>query len=216
MCEFCPILLDEDQVLDFCDDCWPPSCEWCKCSCRCHHGVVPSPEVVEGLAYLFYGLVQESPTSMVCNSCQDEPEEPPDLLELVSDGDEEADSFAFSPDSCCLPETEPSTTKGRARARNSPWLANLCAYGFAIFWLIVARSLALGEAVICRTCWDQIEGCAGGAACLFATRTAANAGGIAAAGGAAITVASLLPLAYIRHLPAQVLCHNETLQCNVV
>ena len=89
--------------------------------------------------------------------------------------------------------------------RNHPWLTWLGTYGFVIFWLVLAWSFSLGEAVTCRTCWDQIEGCAGGAACLFATRTAENAGRVAVAGGAAVTVASLLPLAYIRHLPAQVL-----------
>ena len=57
----------------------------------------------------------------------------------------------------------------------------------------------------CQTCFGGIPGCAGGADCLFATRTAANAAALTVAGGAAINVVSLLPASYIRHLPTQVL-----------
>ena len=59
--------------------------------------------------------------------------------------------------------------------------------------------------VTCNSCFDGIEGCAGGDACLFATRTAANLAALTAVGGAAINVASLLPAAYVRHLPTQIL-----------
>ena len=69
----------------------------------------------------------------------------------------------------------------------------------------MVQQFVFGEAVTCHTCFDQISGCAGGAACLFATRTAANTTGLVAGAGAVVTVAALLPLSYIRHLPSQVL-----------
>jgi hypothetical protein len=75
-------------------------------------------------------------------------------------------------------------------------------------WLATFICLAMlptASGVTCFTCFDQIDGCTGGAGCLFLTRTNANFTALAAAGGAAITVASLLPLSYIRHLPSQVL-----------
>ena len=77
--------------------------------------------------------------------------------------------------------------------------------GGLIFWLFMVQQFVYGDAVTCHTCFDQIAGCAGGAACLFATRTAANTNGLVAGAGAVVTVAALLPLSYIRHLPSQVL-----------
>ena len=74
----------------------------------------------------------------------------------------------------------------------------------AMFWIMVACWLDSSAAVTCHTCFDQIAGCAGGAACPLSTGTAANVVALAAAGGT-IAVASLLPLSYVRHLPSQVL-----------
>ena len=75
----------------------------------------------------------------------------------------------------------------------------------AMFWLLLLAQCAPVSAVTCRSCFDGIEGCAGGAACLFATRTAANLAALSVAGGAAINIVSLLPASYVRHLPTQVL-----------
>ena len=73
------------------------------------------------------------------------------------------------------------------------------------FWCILLGLWAPALGVTCRSCFDGIEGCAGGAACLFATQTAANLAAMTVAGGAAINVVSLLPASYVRHLPTQVL-----------
>ena len=59
--------------------------------------------------------------------------------------------------------------------------------------------------VTCHTCFDQVPGCAGGAACPFLTRTAANTVALATIGGAAVSVASLLPVSYLRHLPTAII-----------
>ena len=73
------------------------------------------------------------------------------------------------------------------------------------FWCILFGLCSPALGVTCQSCFDGIEGCAGGAACLFATRTAANLAALTVAGGAAINVVSLLPVSYVRHLPTQVL-----------
>ena len=78
-------------------------------------------------------------------------------------------------------------------------------FTFILFWLILLGLCAPALGVTCQTCFDGIPGCAGGADCLFATRTAANAAALTVAGGVAINVVSLLPASYIRHLPTQVL-----------
>ena len=80
-------------------------------------------------------------------------------------------------------------------------------FGFTsiLFWLILLGLCVPALGVTCQTCFDGIPGCTGGADCLFATRTAANAAALTVAGGAAINVISLLPASYIRHLPTQVL-----------
>ena len=98
--------------------------------------------------------------------------------------------------------------------RSSKWVAwgssrrIGCSYyscaGF-LFWCVLLGFLSPAFGVTCRSCLDGIEGCAGGPACLFATRTAANLAALAVAGGAAISVVSLLPASYVRHLPTQVL-----------
>jgi hypothetical protein len=74
----------------------------------------------------------------------------------------------------------------------------------AMFWIMVACWLDSSAAVTCYTCYDQVAGCTGGAACPLQAGTAANVVALAAAGGT-IAVASLLPLSYVRHLPSQVL-----------
>ena len=73
------------------------------------------------------------------------------------------------------------------------------------FWCILFGLCSPALGVTCHSCFDGIEGCAGGAACLFATRTAANLAALTVAGGVAINVVSLLPASYVRHLPTQVL-----------
>ena len=75
----------------------------------------------------------------------------------------------------------------------------------AVFWLFFLALCTPASAVTCQSCFDGIEGCAGGAACPFATRTAANLAALTVVGGAAINVVNLLPASYIRHLPTQVL-----------
>ena len=74
-----------------------------------------------------------------------------------------------------------------------------------LFWFILFGLCTPALGVTCLSCFDGIEGCAGGAACLFATQTAANLAALTVAGGAAINVVSLLPSSYVRHLPTQVL-----------
>ena len=59
--------------------------------------------------------------------------------------------------------------------------------------------------VTCYTCYDQITGCAGGANCPFLTSTATNAAAIVATGVAALTIDSLLPREWVRHLSSEVL-----------
>jgi len=55
-------------------------------------------------------------------------------------------------------------------------------------------------AVVCHTCFDQIEGCAGGAACPFLTGTATNLTVSLATAGLGITysITNLLPVEYCR------------------
>ena len=74
-----------------------------------------------------------------------------------------------------------------------------------LFWFILLGLCTPALGVTCKSCFDGIEGCAGGAACLFATRTAENLAALTVVGGAAINVVSLLPSSYVRHLPTQVL-----------
>ena len=71
-------------------------------------------------------------------------------------------------------------------------------------------NIALAEAVTCRTCFDQIQGCAGGAACPFVTTAANNgvllAGAAIAAGAASSLVArDIFPLRFTRILSRGVL-----------
>ena len=93
---------------------------------------------------------------------------------------------------------------GKTRSSGSRGYAFL-SYHRLLFWLMLLNLLVSAQGVTCRVCFDGIPGCAGGAACLFTTRTAENLAGLAVAGGAAISVASLLPSAYVRHLPTQIL-----------
>ena len=82
----------------------------------------------------------------------------------------------------------------------APVLGNvktLGAWHRAGFWLLLFLLLKPAAGVNCQSCFDGIDGCAGGANCLFATRTAANLAALTVAGGAAINVVSLLPTAYI-------------------
>ena len=74
-----------------------------------------------------------------------------------------------------------------------------------LFWFILLGLCAPALGVTCQSCFDGIDGCAGGAACLFSTRTAANLAALTVVGGGAINVVSLLPSSYVRHLPTQVL-----------
>ena len=79
-------------------------------------------------------------------------------------------------------------------------------WGTCLFWLCMLMYCGQANAVpTCNTCFDQVPGCAGGAACPFLTRTAANTVALAAAGGAAVSVASLLPVSYLRHLPTAII-----------
>lgn len=100
--------------------------------------------------------------------------------------------------------------------KSSNWVANCKASGqrgrllrtFAyhkfVFWVFCFSLFTPALGVTCRSCFDGIQGCTGGADCLFATRTAANLAALTV-GGVAINVASLLPASYVRHLPSQVL-----------
>ena len=72
--------------------------------------------------------------------------------------------------------------------------------------LLFFTFMACGEAVTCYTCYDQIEGCAGGDACLLHSRPHANTA-IIAGGVGAITLASLLPIKFLRE------CTRSALDC---
>ena len=89
--------------------------------------------------------------------------------------------------------------------RRTRYSYNILGYAVILFWFILFGLCDQALAVTCRSCFDGIAGCAGGAACPFATQTAANLAVLAVAGGAAIDVASLIPSSYVRHLPTQVL-----------
>ena len=89
--------------------------------------------------------------------------------------------------------------------RRTRYSYNILGYAVILFWSILFGLCDQALAVTCRSCFDGIAGCAGGAACPFATQTAANLAVLAVAGGAAIDVASLIPSSYVRHLPTQVL-----------
>ena len=89
--------------------------------------------------------------------------------------------------------------------RRTRYSYNILGYAAFLFWFTLFWLCAPALAVTCRSCFDGIAGCAGGAACPFATQTAANLAVLAVAGGAAIDVASLIPSSYVRHLPTQVL-----------
>ena len=52
----------------------------------------------------------------------------------------------------------------------------------SLFWWILVGLLTPAVGVTCNSCFDGIEGCTGGAACLFATRTAANLAALTVAG----------------------------------
>ena len=74
--------------------------------------------------------------------------------------------------------------------------------------LLVLINLAVTEAVTCRTCFDQIQGCAGGAACPLLTTTAQNGmllGGVAAATATALVARDIFPLRFTRVLARNVL-----------
>ena len=72
-------------------------------------------------------------------------------------------------------------------------------------WLILLSFVVSARGVTCRICFDGIPGCTGGTSCLFSTRTAENIAVLAVSGAAAVNVVSLIPPAYVRHLPTQVL-----------
>ena len=72
--------------------------------------------------------------------------------------------------------------------------------------LLFFTFMACGEAVTCYTCYDQIEGCAGGDACLLHSRPHANTA-IIAGGAGVITLASLLPIKFLRE------CTRSALDC---
>ena len=78
-------------------------------------------------------------------------------------------------------------------------------YASFLFWFILFWLCAPALGVTCRSCFDGIAGCTGGANCPLATQTAANLAVLAVAGAAAIDVTSLIPQSYVRHLPTQVL-----------
>ena len=73
-------------------------------------------------------------------------------------------------------------------------------------WTVVVflANLAVGEAVVCRTCFDQIVGCTGGAACpLIATSTANGlvlAGAVVAGGATMLVGRDIFPLRFTRVL----------------
>ena len=78
------------------------------------------------------------------------------------------------------------------RTGNIPWRA-----------VLFLSNLAFGESVTCRTCFDQIAGCTGGAACPLITTTTANGAILAgvAAGAATVLVArDVFPLRFTRVL----------------
>ena len=56
----------------------------------------------------------------------------------------------------------------------------------------------------CSTCFDQVAGCAGGAACIFLTQAAGNLAALAAGAAGIISVANMLPISYLRQLPSSV------------
>lgn len=82
---------------------------------------------------------------------------------------------------------------------------NVFGYAAVLFWSILFLLCAPTLGVTCRSCFDGIAGCTGGANCPLATQTAANLAVLAVAGAAAIDVTALIPPSYVRHLPTQVL-----------
>ena len=79
-------------------------------------------------------------------------------------------------------------------------------FGRLLSALLFFTFVACGEAVTCYTCYDQIEGCAGGDACLLHSRPHANTA-IIAGGAGVITLASLLPIKFLRE------CTRSALDC---
>ena len=82
---------------------------------------------------------------------------------------------------------------------------NVFGYAAVLFWSILFLLCAPTLGVTCRSCFDGIAGCTGGANCPLATQTAANLAVLAVAGAVAIDVTALIPPSYVRHLPTQVL-----------
>ena len=74
-----------------------------------------------------------------------------------------------------------------------------------IFWVCLFSFFDKGECVTCTTCRDGIPGCAGGGACPLLATTAANIAAITAGATAVMSVVSILPHSYIRHLSGDVL-----------
>ena len=72
--------------------------------------------------------------------------------------------------------------------------------------LLFFTFITCGNAVTCYTCYDQIEGCAGGDACLLHSRPHANTA-VIAAGVGVISLASLLPIKFLRE------CTRSALDC---
>jgi hypothetical protein len=76
-----------------------------------------------------------------------------------------------------------------------------------LLWACMFFSYVEGAKAVltCTTCYDQIAGCAGGAACFLFTGRTANVTALAAAGTVAITATKLLPVRFMRVLTRQVL-----------
>ena len=71
--------------------------------------------------------------------------------------------------------------------------------------LVVFMSLCMpAAAVTCQTCFDQVAGCAGGAACIFLTQAAGNLAALAAGAAGIVSVANMLPVHYLKQLPSSV------------
>ena len=75
-----------------------------------------------------------------------------------------------------------------------------------LMMLLFFTFVTCGNAVTCHTCYDQIEGCVGGDACLLHSRPHANTA-VIAGGVGVITLASLLPIKFLRE------CTRSALDC---
>ena len=79
-------------------------------------------------------------------------------------------------------------------------------YRNALMFICILGCMAPTAAVTCHTCYDQIEGCAGGDQCLLHTRPLTNTE-IIAGGVGVVTLASLLPIKFLRE------CTRSALDC---